>query len=190
MDFILFACSDNHEDELEALHHIMQDNTTLKRIEIDRLGLYTSRPHTFWDKHWLEKGSLSAQGRMHRRSTYFFGIFNKLGREKFVRNVPLNSPNDYDNQLMETIGSVRYCDTDSEIQLSAVYELLKANIRTVLGSSLPPHGTVARRSMHRERGCQTYVSIRSGKRRRRDKCALRSGKLRRRRYEDDVSTHA
>ena len=127
---------------------------------------------------------------MHRRSTYFFGVFNKLGREKFVRNVPLNSPNDYDNQLMETIASVRHCDTDSEIKLSAVYELLKANIRTVLGSSLPPHGTVARRSMHRERGCQTYVSIRSGKRRRRDKYALRSGKLRRRRYEDDVSTHA
>ena len=128
--------------------------------------------HKPFEEYWMEGSSISARGRVDHRSTYFFCFLNKFGRRKFVRNVPLNKPNDYDNRLMETIGSVWNCHTDSEIQQSAVYELLRANATVIHQSSLPRHGTLARRKIHHERGCQTYISIRSGKRRRRDEHAL------------------
>lgn len=90
---------------------------------------------------WIEDSSLSAQGRLLHESIHFLCRFNSFGRGEFVRCVHHGDglPSDNDsksNQLIENIGSMQF--RDSEMHLSSVYELLKANTSIIYQSSLPP----------------------------------------------------
>ena len=124
----------------------MEHNTTLTHLAVDRLGIHTSMNHRRSVERWIQDSSLSAQGRRDHASIHFLCTFNSMGRENFVQAVHdgsgLPSANDLkSNQLIENIGSNKLHLCDSEMHLSCLYELLRANTAIICGASvLPPPG--------------------------------------------------
>ena len=121
----------------------MEHNTTLKHLEMDRLGICTPMNHRRSVERWIQDSSLSAQGRRHHASIHFLCRFNSFGRGEFVHavhdGIGLPSTNDSkSNQLIENIGSNKLHFYDSEMYLSSVYELLRANTPIFCGASVSP----------------------------------------------------
>ena len=95
---------------IAKMRGVMEHNTTLTHLAVDRLGIRTSMNHRRSVERWIQDSSLSAQGRRDHASIHFLCTFNSMGRENFVQAVHdgsgLPSANDLkSNQLIENIGS-------------------------------------------------------------------------------------
>ena len=158
--------SENHANELTALADVMRHNFVLRRIDIRRLGL-----RTFWDYHlcgtiWINKSSLSEQARIHHKSIHFLCVFNANGRREMLHHGhPAKAFPGRGRQTIQFMKQVRSMQgfhkcCDDDLHLSYVYDLLRP-YPPMLFASLPPHDTVARRSIHLKRNCQMLLHVRT-----------------------------